>query len=223
MKRNVQNEQYQSGKQKERIIFLMLSFLIPFSLMVIALVGLQIAPFGDHTLIISDANGYYINTLAYASRMLRGMEGITYSFEKGLGGNMMGHLNGILLTPFAFLLSLADITQYPSTFSFFSVLNLSLAGLTMYILLADLCGHKRSNLIFSTCYALMGFQTANVFQAVFFCAAPVLPIMALGLKKLIQEKNPLLYILSIAYGLLSNAYFGFVLCIASSMQTIALS
>lgn len=183
--------------------------------MLSALAGLSVAPFGDHTLLITDANGYYINTLSYAARMYKGLEGITYSFEKTIGGNMMGHLNGILLTPFAFLLSLVDITKYPSAFSFISVLNFSLCGLTMYLLLADQYGHKSSHLIFSTSYALMGFNVANVFQAVFFCAAPVLPIMALGLKKLMQGKSPLLYILSIAYGMLSNTYFGFVLCVAS--------
>ncbi len=196
-------------------LYLILSFALPFLLILIADVGLEIAPFGDHTLVISDANGYYINTLSYAGRMLRGLEGFTYSFEKGLGGNMIGHLNGILLTPFAFLLGFFDISRYPSVFTFISALNLSLAGLTMYLFLAGVYGPKRSHLLFSTAYALMGFQTANVFQAVFFCAAPVLPLMALGLRRLLQGKSPILYILTLACGLLMNAYFGFVLCVAS--------
>ena len=209
------NRQIGHNTGKNRAILLCLSFFIPFFVMLIALIGLEITPFGDHSLLISDANGYYINTLSYAGRMFRGMEGITYSFEKTLGGNMMSHLNGILLTPFAFLLALVDITLYPAAFTYISLLNLSLAGLAMYLFLADAYGSKRSHLIFSTTYALMGFQTANVFQAVFFCAAPVLPIMALGLKRLVRGKKPLIYILSIAYGLTTNAYFGFVLCVAS--------
>ncbi len=200
---------------KKPIMYYLASFVLPLLVVVITLIGLQITPFGDHTLLISDAKGYYINTLSYASRMYRGLEGLTYSFEKGLGGNMAGHLNGILLTPFAFLLSFANIANYPTVFAFISTLNLSLCGLTMFIFLADSHGPQRSLLIFSTTYALMGFNVANVFQAVFFCAAPVLPIMALGLKKLFHGGNPLLYVLSIAFGLLTNAYFGYVLCAAS--------
>lgn len=196
---------------------ILLSFLIPLVVMLIALAGLEITPFGDNTLVISDANGLYINTLSYAGRMLKGLEGVTYSFEKGLGGNMMGHLNGILLTPFAFLFSFTDIVNYPMAFTFVSAINFSLAGLAMYLLLAGLYGHKQSNLIFSTSYALMGFQVANVFQAYFFSAAPILPIMVLGLRKLFQGKPPLIYILSIAYALFSNAYFGFMLCVASAL------
>ena len=201
--------------RRKAAIYLCLSFAIPFLIIMAALAGLQVAPFGDHTLVISDANGLYINTLSYAGRMLKGLEGFTYSFEKGLGGNMTGHLNGILLTPFAFLFSFADIANYPIAYTFVSALNMSLAGLTMYLLLADIYGHRRSNLIFSTSYALMGFQVANVFQAVFFSAAPVLPIMVLGLRRLLRGRNPIIYILSIAVGLALNAYFGFALCAAS--------
>ncbi len=196
-------------------LYLLLSFLIPFILILAALAGLRIAPFGDKTLVISDANGLYINTLAYAGRMFRGLEGIAYSFEKGLGGNMTGHLNGILLTPFSFLFALSDVSNYPAAFSFVSALSMSLCGLTMYLFLADVYGHKRSNLLFSTSYALIGFNVANVFQACFFMAAPVLPVMVLGLRRLLRGRSPLIYILALTYALCTSFYFGFVLCVAS--------
>ena len=200
---------------RKALLFYMFAFLLPCVIILIALIGLHIAPFGEHTLVISDADGYYMNTLSYAGRMLKGLEGLTYSFEKGLGGNMMGHLNGILLTPFGFLFSLVSTSDYPVAFTFISALNFSLCGLTMYLLLADLYGHGTGNLIFSTAYALVGFNVANVFQAVFFTAAAPLPLMALGLRKLFQGKSPLLYICTLAYALLKNAYFGYVLCVAS--------
>ena len=203
----------ESGVRKALLI--LLSFLLPLIVILAALAGLKIAPFGDKTLVISDANGLYINTLAYAGRMFKGLEGLQYSFEKGLGGNMTGHLNGVLLAPFSFLLAFSDIRDYPSAFAFVSALSFSLAGLTMYLFLAGLHGHKGSNLIFSTAYALMGFNVANVFQACFFMAAPVLPLVALGLVWLFRGKSPLLYILSLACGLATSAYFGFVACVAS--------
>lgn len=203
------------GEHKVKAIQVFLSFFIPFLIILVSLVGLGITPFDNKTLLISDANGLYVNFLSYTGRLIGGMEELTYSFEKGLGGNMTGHLNGILLTPFGFLFSLVSISDYPIAYTFVSALNFSLCGLTMYILLADIHGQKKSNLIFSTCYALVGFNVANVFQAVFFCAAAPLPIMVLGLRKLFQGKSPIVYICSIAYGLLTNAYFGFVLCVAS--------
>ena len=200
---------------RERPVLCVASFFLPLLILLIALAGLQVTPFGDKTLLIADANGLYINTLAYASRMYKGLEGILYSFEKGLGGNMTGHLNGILLTPFAFLLSFFPVRDYPTVFSFISALSMSLSGLTMYLFLGGVYGPKWSHLIFSTSYALMGFSVANVFQACFFTATPMLPIMALGLWKLFHGKSQLLYILSIAASMFLNSYFGFVICVAS--------
>jgi uncharacterized membrane protein YfhO len=202
-------------EQPNGALLILLSFFLPFALILIALAGMKITPFGDETLLIADANGLYINTLSYASRMYQGLEGVFYSFEKGLGGNMTGHLNGILLTPFTFLLCFAELRDYPTVFTFISALNMSLSGLTMYLFLTSLYGQKRGSLIFSTAYALMGFSVANVFQACFFAAAPVLPVMALGLHRLLQGKSPLVYLFAIAYSLVTSYAFGFMLCVAS--------
>lgn len=205
----------EEAPRTQRVLLLLSSVVLPFFIVLISLASLKVTPFGDNTLIIADANGLYINYASYAGRMMQGQEGIVYSFEKGLGGNMMPHIGGTLLNPFYFLFCFADISDYLTVYTFVSVLNFSVCGLTMYILLAELYGHKRSNLIFSTTYALIGFHVANVFQAVFFTATQALPLMVLGLRKIFQGKNPLLYILSIVYTTLTSAYFGFTYCVAS--------
>lgn len=199
------------------ILLTVLSFLLPLFLILIALIDLQITPFGEHTLMISDAKFLYAEYLSYSGRLVKGLEGFTYSFEKGLGGNMMPHIGGTMLNPFFPLISAFNISDYPVAFSFISVFNFCLCGLTMYILLADLYGHKRSNLIFSTSYALSGFLVANVFQIIFFTGCHALPVMVLGLRKIFQGKSPLLYVLAIIYATVTSFYFGFSLCIASAL------
>lgn len=196
-------------------LLLLLSFLIPALILLPALAGLEITPFGDNTLAISDGNALYLNYLGYVGRAVKGQEGILYSFTKGLGGNMMGSWGWFLLNPFFALFACFDLTNYMQAYTWVSLLNFCLGGLTMYLLLRDLYGHKASCLIFSTAYALNGFMTANVFQMNFFTGVPTLPLMALGLRKILKDRNPLLYILSLAYALLTNFYFGFMLCVAS--------
>lgn len=197
------------------ILYYFLSCFIPALIMMAALAGLRVSPFGDNTLVISDGNALYLNYLGYVGRAVRGQEDVLFSFEKGLGGNMMGSWGWFLLNPFFALFALADITNYMYTYTYVSVLNFCLCGLTMYILLKDLYGHKLSNLIFSTAYALNGFLVANVFQMNFFTGVPTLPLMVLGLRKILKDRSPLLYILALAYSLLTNFYFGFILCAAS--------
>lgn len=207
-KRDRQPRQYKG-------LYIILSFFLPFTIMVLALAWLKVTPFGDKTLLISDSNGLYLNYSAYFGRLVKGLEGFTYSFEKGLGGNMMPHMGVTMLNPFTSLFSLFSIRDYPIAYTLDSVLNLSLCGLTMYLLLADIHGHKRSNLFFSTAYALMGFNVANVFQILFFTAVHTLPLVVLGLRKLLKGKSPLLYILSLCYALVTSYYMGFMICVAS--------
>lgn len=207
--------QPESTKVYTRIKLYISSFMIPFFIIVIALIGLHVTPFGEHTLIISDARGLYISYLSYVGRLAKGLEGIAYSFEKGLGGNMMPHIGGTMLNPVFFTIAFFNILDYPIAFTLISTFNFCVCGLAMYILLADIYGHKRSNLIFSTCYALSGFLVANVFQVIFFMGCHALPLMVLGLRKIFQRKPPLLYILSLAYAIVTSFYFGYSLCVAS--------
>lgn len=203
-------------KSAGRIMFFyFLSFALPTVIILLALLGLRVSPFGDKTLAISDGNALYVNFLAFVGRFAKGMETFTYSFEKGLGGNMMDSWAWFLLNPVFALFAFFDIMNYPTAYTIVSVLNFSVCGVTMYILLADLYGHKLSNLIFSTSYALIGFNVANVFQLNFFTGVPMLPLVVLGLRKIFQGKSPLVYILSLAYALFTNFYFGFILCVAS--------
>ena len=209
---------YKQGKlqtQRNPVLYIFLSCFIPALIMIAALAGLHVTPFGDNSLFIADANGLYINYVSYVGRMVKGLEGFTYSFEKGLGGNMMPHMGITMLNPFFSLFTLFPIREYPAVYTLVSVLNFCLCGLTMYLLLADIYGHRRSNLIFSTAYALNGFLVANVFQVIFFTAVHVLPLVVLGLRRLLQGKSPLLYILSLTYAIATSYYMGFMICVAS--------
>ena len=209
------NKQDRIRTQGYPILYYILSVFFPGIIIVVALAGLKITPFGDNTLAISDGHALYLNYLGYVGRTVKGEESVLYSFTKGLGGNMMGSWGWFLLNPFFALFAFFDVVNYMQAYTWVSVLNFSLCGLTMYILLRDCYGHRLSNLIFSTAYALNGFLVANVFQMNFFACVPTLPIVVLGLKRIFQNRNPLLYILSLAYSLLMNFYFGFMLCVAS--------
>jgi uncharacterized membrane protein YfhO len=85
----------------------------------------------------------------------------------------------------------------------------------MYILLAGLRGPRLSHLIFSTSYALIGFNVVNCYQTLFFIGPQMLPLVILGLVRLMKERTPLLYVLSLAFCIFCNFYFGFMLCVAS--------
>ena len=200
--------------REHKALYVLLSFFIPFILLTLVLIGLRIVPFGDkHSLAITDAK-WYLNGQMNMARTLRGEKNILYSLN-GLGGNRWSNFAWGGFAPASLLSLFATLETIPSWFSWIAVVNLSLCGLTMYILLSGFYGHKFSHLIFSTSYALIGFNVVNCYQTGFFHGVQLLPLVVLGLIWLLRGRSPLLYILSLGACIFLNFYFGFHLCVLS--------
>ena len=207
--------------REHRALLVLLSIIFPAMVMVLALVGLRVVPFGDkHNLAITDAK-YYLNGLMYFARLMRGQENFLYSFNNGLGLNEWSSISWGGLAPASLLSLFATLETIPAWFTWICVANVSLCGLTMYLMLAGLKGPKPSHLIFSTSYAMIGFNVVNCYQTGFFQGVQLLPLMVLGLWRLLQGKGPWLYILSLAVCVFTNFYFGFSLCVASVLLFLA--
>jgi len=193
----------------------LLALMLPMLIMIIAIIGLHVVPFGDkHSLAITDAK-YYLNGLMSFARLMQGEENFLYSLGNGLGMNQWSGLSWGSFAPANLLALFATLETMPAWFTWICALNISLCGLTMYIMLAGLLGPKSSHLIFSTSYAMMGFTVVNCYQIGFFQGVQVLPLMILGLVKLLRGQRPWLYILSLACCIFTNFYFGFSLCVGS--------
>ena len=66
------NKQYRIRMQGYPILYYILSAFIPGIIIVVALAGLKITPFGDNTLAISDGHALYLNYLGYVGRTVKG-------------------------------------------------------------------------------------------------------------------------------------------------------
>ncbi len=216
IKKHVDNEM-----RSHPTLYIVLSLLIPLVIFIISCVGLHIVPFGaKHSLAISDAQNYLNGEIALA-RLISGKGNLLYSLQNGLGKNAWSSFAWGSFAPASLLALFATQETIPVWFTWICAANLSLCGLTMYLLLAGLRGHRLDNLIFSTSYALMGFTVANCYQVGFFHGVQLLPLMALGLVRLLRGKAPWLYILSLGLCAFMNFYFAFHLCVASVVIALA--
>ncbi len=127
----------------------------------------------------------------------------------------MGFDSFYLLNPFFLLFNNIEYEALPMMFGIVSIINASMGGLNMYILLSDIHHNRRSDLIFSTSYALIGYSSVNCFQLMLLTGTWMLPVVALGIRKILQKKSPALYSLSIAASLIMNFYTGYMICMAS--------
>lgn len=199
-----------------RVLYALLSFCIPFIIILLGYIALHITPFGEHMLLISDAKALYASDLAFISRALRGQEDLLYSFKSGIGMNLMGANSG-LGNPANIITLLFDITAWPEMYSMLMAIDIAICGLTMFCFLSGVYGCKGKNLIFSTVYAMMGFNVAYCYHYNFILSPELLPLITLGIHRIIKGKSPWLYILSLGYAIFASFYFGFMLCIASAV------
>lgn len=198
-------------------LYPLLSFLIPLAIILTAFAASHVYPFGDYNAFISDGNGYYINYFAYWKRVLNGQESLLYSFTKNLGGSTVGLIAYHLLNPFLILLSFCNLDRFPLIYTIVILLTISSCGLTMYIYLDECFKNHGSNLIFSTSYALMGYCVVNRWQVQWLTGVVLFPLVVLGIKKILQNKSGLLYIISLALTLITNFYIGYMVVIASTI------
>ena len=202
------------SKVKTSFWFYFLSFTIPFFIIVLALIALHITPFGQHSLAISDG-AHYIDSELFFGRLLKGKENWLYSFNLGIGGNNWSNLAWGNFSIGGILSVFGTLESMPSLFTWICVINLAICGFTMYLLLSYINGHSVDNLIFSTSYALIGFNVINCYQMGFLLGPEMLPLIMLGLFRMFRGRNPLLYIFSLAFCAFFNFYFAFHLCIIS--------
>lgn len=208
---------------KNKIINLGLAFIIPFLIVISVLISLHMAPFGENTLAYSDANYQYINFFKLFSDVISGKINWTYSFRLGIGENIIGLLAYYTFHPYNILYRFFDIQNYGKVFAIIYSLIIGTCGVNAYIFFKELKGWNKYLLIFSTAYALIGFNAAYCFNTLFLTGSMIFPIVLLGIYRIVNNKKPYAYIISLVLAIFMNCYMGFLICIASILFYMAFS
>ena len=198
------------GKVKQ-IVGGALAFLIPVLVMLGICKVRGMYPLGEKSWLIYDMDNQYVSYFSYFRAAIK-EHGFLYTFSKTLGGDMLGFSAYYLMSPFNFLFLLVSTREIPYMIAWISMIKLGLCGLSFYTL-ANYEQKKYSNLIFSSAYALMSYTLFYLSNIMWFDAVYMLPIVIMCIKKLIDKKSPFLYIVSLAYVLISNYYIGYMICI----------
>lgn len=198
----------QKLKQKQNYI---LSFFIPLFLFLLVFFALGFFFSLEKTIFTCDLQAQYKALYQYFREHFL----TSYSFSKGIGGSMVGTYAYYLASPFLFLLFLFPPSATALATFVILLLKLCFASFTMYLYLSFHFGNKKSWLLFSTSYAFMSYVGAYFFHIMWMDAVYMLPLVMLGIDKIILHKKPTLYIVSLMITIFSNYYMGYMVCIFS--------
>lgn len=206
--------------RNKRGVLLPASFLLPLLLLLCIFAVNGLAPFGSATLLQSDGRGQYVSYFALYQDLFAGRADWFYSFEKLLGGSLSGLFAYYLASPFNLLLLLFPRSELPLAMNCLILLKMSCCGLTMALYLDGTHGLKPWSLIFTTAYALCGYNNAYAWCIMWLDAVVLLPLVALGIERLWQSGRPVLYVFSLSAAILFCFYTGYMLCVFSVLYLL---
>lgn len=199
---------------KKRLIAGLISFLAPLVVMLAIFAVRGIYPFGDRSFLYSDMYHQYMPFFVEFLHSVKAGEGLSFSWMVGIGSNFLALYVYYLASPLhwlAFLLPEGFLMEF---MSYLAVFKIGLCGLTAYLYL---CARERTEdgtaVLFAVFYALSGFMAAYNYNIMWLDCVVLMPLILLGLERLVKEGKCLLYCLTLALSIYTNYYISIMICI----------
>ena len=194
--------------------YLLFATIIPMVLFyLIYLIGKQLYPFGDGTVLVLDLNGQYVSFYEGLHDILHGEADLLYSFSRNLGGEFLGIYDYYVASPFAMLLALLPERFMLEGLLLLFLLKAGLCGLFMGIYLHKHAAgepNRMAVVVFSVMYAMSSYCVVQQHNSMWIDAVLWLPMLCLGIESLIKYGHFRLYVFALAITIHSNFYIGYM-------------
>lgn len=192
---------------------ILLSFFIPILIMAALYLIQGVYPFGNSSLLTIDLGQQYIDFYAdFRSNFLTNPSQFFYSFQKSLGGEMIGLSAYYLTSPFNLFFLLFPRHLLSVAVTLLTLIKLGAMGLSFSLYLKNVFpGDKKTMVLFSVFYALMGYTIVYQLNLMWLDGVIFLPLIAIGLERLIESKKGIFYTLFLALTLFSTYYVGYMI------------
>lgn len=194
---------------KKNIFNYIIAFILPILIFCFALYSMNVYPFGNISIRISDAIAQYPG-------FFEGLKNFNiFTFNLGLGENFYPIFTTYLNNPLNLLYFLFKKENFDLFYIILILIKFGLMGLTMNILLNYKKIYNKKSIIFSTVYALSGFTTFYYWNYQFLDAVYMLPIIMIGIDKIVNDNKNLMYYLTLTYMIIIHYYTAYMICLFS--------
>lgn len=200
------------------------AFLLPFVICVIICIGNGVYPFGDNCILHIDMYHQYYPFFMEFQDKLRHGGSLMYSWNLGMGSDFVSLYAYYLASPLNFLILFCPGKYVIEFMTLLIIIKIALCGLTFFLFirhhyhLVGKDGRLHRNqvvpaLVFSTAYALSGFVAAYSWDIMWLDSIALFPLIIVGLEKLVREKKPAVYYITLALSIFANYYISIMICI----------
>lgn len=207
-------------KRKSFIEFLkyngvyIISFLIPVAIMIIIYHSRKIFPFGKEMYLRSDCYHQYAPFhKEFYNKLINGGS-LTYSWNIGMGVNFSALYAYYLASPINWFIAIFPAKYLIEVMNALIIIKAGLCSSSFAYYISNKFKTRNISIAaFSVFYALSSYFAAFCWNVMWLDCLVLLPIIILGLERLVKENKCFLYCFSLGLAILSNYYIGIMLCI----------
>lgn len=181
----------------------------------------EVAPFGDNSMLTVDFYHQYGPMLGELYDRVKSGHNLFYSFNMGMGLPFFRNYFNYMASLFNIILFFVKRSDLLSTYSIIIGLKAVASAVCMNILLNYKFKGNKMNIPLAIIYAFNNYFVAYYWNIMWIDGLVFLPLITLGIEKLVKDDNIYVYIISLALMLYSNYFIGYMLCIYSVIYFIA--
>jgi uncharacterized membrane protein YfhO len=214
--RNKRHCLYKEGRvllanSTQRTMVRLLSFLLPAAILLLVFARLGVYPFGPKSLLVVDMNSEYIDYYMQLNTIFREKGSFLRSQDMGMGLNMLGLIAFYTASPLNILVLLSPVHYLTETVLLITLIKFGLCGLFFSLYTTYTFGRTDGvNLGASVAYAMMGYNLAYSSNLMWLDGAALLPLVLMGVEKILREEKYLSYIISLIFLFWCSYYIGYM-------------
>ncbi len=195
-------------------IALILSFVLPVVIMLSIFMAKGIYPFGDRSFLYSDMYHQYMPFFNEFLEKVKAGEGLSYSWNVGIGSNFLALYVYYLASPLHFLAFLIPARYLMEFMSYLVVVKIGLCGLSFFLYVKNRFQCRDGNILFFSCfYALSGYMAAYNWNIMWLDCVILFPLIIWGLERLVKEGRCGMYCITLGLSIFTNYYISIMICI----------
>lgn len=204
-----------------------LGFFLPFFICAVVYCVAGYYPFGNRQILVTDSWHQYFPMVRDLIVNLKEGGSLLYNWSTGLGSNYLNIIGYYCASPLYLLGVLIPEEHLRVFFTLCVGVRIGTAGATGAYFLSKVFRRKDISVVFfSTLWALCACIMGYYWNVMWLDSIALLPLVMLGMIRLIRERRGVLYTVSLALCLFCNYYIGFYICIgvlAASIGTVVVN
>ena len=176
-----------------------------------------VSPFGARSVLVSDLSAQYAPYLVTMRNKIFSASSLGYSFEIGMGKNLLGILAYYAASPLNLLTLLFPASKISDAIVLLIMLKLSFSGAFMtWLLDCKFKSETKMSILFGMIYALCSFSMSFIFNFIWLDGFALLPLLILCVEKILEDtKNAWKLFPVLIFLFVSNYYIAYMVGIFS--------